>query len=439
MEITAADALARTSRLVNEQFFAAAAEPAEIAAALPQLSMVVSCNAANAETQNGQQLIINLALLVARMGIRVELDLPEVPLLGPRPPLRGEGLVSALIELAGDLVPGAEIAARGADYPCLEFVIGDTPCLRAGAAVRICGDEWGLELSDALTGVGRRWGNGLPFGAFAAAAAAAAEALRATLGPLAKLVGVPLQAQAHRLQVGVPIALDLRSYFPELSARVPALGQIDAVSGGAIVSNAVAALRGADATTQLRVIESDVLEASNLNRYYYSRRREIARHKTDHLISQGDERFRIEGVGLRLEADTLGRVGALADRVLVGVDHIPSRWLVQEEAPAWVGVGATQSLSTLVSSHCPGEPCAGCLHPRPLAADPEAATISFVSFWAGLLLALELLCEVEGRRPAAQSIYCEPFGYNGPHLMRLDVAAQPECPVRCSASRRRAA
>lgn len=200
----------------------------------------------------------------------------------------------------------------------------------------------------------------------------------------------------------------------------------------------MAALRGADPTAQLRVIENDALEASNLNRYYYSRRREISLPKTDHLSFQSDERFKIKGVELRFESDTLERVGVLADRVLVGVDHIPSRWLIQEAAPAWVGVGATQSLSTLVSSHRPGEPCAGCLHPRPLPADPEAATLSFVSFWAGLLLAMELLCEVDGRQPAAQSIYCEPFGYNGPHLMRLDVAAQPECPVKCPASRKRA-
>ncbi|HKB50736.1 MAG TPA: hypothetical protein VKC63_04845 [Solirubrobacterales bacterium] len=439
MEITAADALTRTSRLVNEQFFAGAAESTRIGAALPRLNVVVNCDAANAETENGQQVIINLALLVARMGIRVELDLPEVPLLRPRPPLCREGLVSALIELGRDLVPDAEIAARGAGYPCLEFVIGDTPYLSPGVAVRVCGDEWSLELSNANTDVGCRWGDGLPFGAFAAAGAGAAEALRAALGPLAKLVGAPLQVQPHRLEVGVSISCDLRDYFPELSAGVPELGRLDAVSGGAIVSNAVAVLRGADASSQLRVIESDVLEASNLNRYYYSRGREIMLPKTDHLISQSDESFKIEGMRLRLEAETLADVGALTDRVMVGVDHIPSRWLVQEAAPAWVGVGATQSLSTLVSSHRPAEPCAGCLHPRPLPADSEAATISFVSFWAGLLLAMELLCEVEGQRPAAQSIYCEPFGYNGPHLMRLDVAAQPQCPVRCLASRKRAA
>ena len=438
MDITAADALARTSRMLNEQFFGGRVEPAKIGAALPRLRVAIGCDATNAESENGQQVLINLALLVARMGIRVELDLPDVPLLIHRPPLRREGLASALIELSSDLVPEAEIAARSGDPLCLELVIGDTPYTRTAAALRVCGDEWSLDLGDARASAGRRWGDGLPFGAFAAAAAGAAEVLRVALNPLAALVGAPLLAQAHRLQVGVPVACDLRDYFPEFSAREPALGQLDAISGGAIVSNTVAALRSVDPTAQLRVIEDDALEASNLNRYYYSRRREISLPKTDHLSLQGDERFEIKGVDLRLEPETLERVGTLADRVLVGVDHIPSRWLVQEAAPAWVGVGATQSLSTLVSSHRPGEPCAGCLHPRPLPTDPEAATISFVSFWAGLLLAMELLCEVDGRQPSAQSIYCEPFGYNGPHLMRLDVAAQPDCPVKCSASRKQA-
>jgi len=211
MAVTAMDALARTSRLINDQFFAGAAKDAEICDALPRLKVVVSANGANAETENGQQLITNLALLIARMGIRVELDFPDVPLLVGRPLLQHDDLVSALIEFGQDLVPGAGITTRQAGSSCLHFVIGDSPVPSTGKAVRISGDEWSLELTDAHEDTGHPWGGGLSFGAFAAAATGAAEALRAALTPLSELMRVPLRAQAHRLQVGIAITLDLRS------------------------------------------------------------------------------------------------------------------------------------------------------------------------------------------------------------------------------------
>ncbi|HEY3069424.1 MAG TPA: hypothetical protein VGJ34_03830 [Gaiellaceae bacterium] len=40
-----------------------------------------------------------------------------------------------------------------------------------------------------------------------------------------------------------------------------------------------------------------------------------------------------------LEVGRPPRRRPLAERIRVGVDHRPSRWLVQREAPAWVGVG----------------------------------------------------------------------------------------------------
>jgi hypothetical protein len=150
-------------------------------------------------------------------------------------------------------------------------------------------------------------------------------------------------------------------------------------------------------------------------------------------------RLRIAGVRVRYDADTAATTGPLAARVLVGVDHIPSRWLVQQHATGWVAVGATQSLDALASAHRPGTACAGCLHQREPDADELVPTISFVSFWSGLMLALELLTEAAGATPDHQALFCWPFGYDGPHLMRLPVAAQPACPVGCVASRARAA
>lgn len=116
-----------------------------------------------------------------------------------------------------------------------------------------------------------------------------------------------------------------------------------------------------------------------------------------------------------------------APRVLVGVDHIPSEYL---------SVGSTQSLEVVVSQHRPGDACAGCLHPEePPDRDATVATISFVSFWAGLLQALYLISETLAVEPAGQVVTCWPFGWDGVTLLWHPLAPQARCPVSCDASR----
>jgi hypothetical protein len=84
-------------------------------------------------------------------------------------------------------------------------------------------------------------------------------------------------------------------------------------------------------------------------------------------------------------------LGGLADAVLVGVDHIPTRWAAQEARPAWLRVGATSHYHAMSSDHTHGTPCAWCLHS---ADEPDMGpipTVAFVSHWAGLLLAWRLV------------------------------------------------
>ena len=77
----------------------------------------------------------------------------------------------------------------------------------------------------------------------------------------------------------------------------------------------------------------------------------------------------------------------LAPSVLVGVDHIPSRWLVQEANPVWLAVGATEDFFASVSFHAPKLACAGCAHPEYSEVGGPIPTIAFVSFIGGLMLA----------------------------------------------------
>jgi len=132
------------------------------------------------------------------------------------------------------------------------------------------------------------------------------------------------------------------------------------------------------------------------------------------------------------------RVKQLAPCVLVGVDDIPSRWIIQRHAKGAVLVSGTSHFSISSSSHVPGEPCCGCQHPVDDAGGAVTIpTVSFVSFWAGLAMAVRLIHRAMG------------VGYprNGQHLwltpLRMDlpraamwspVAARIDCPVKCASS-----
>jgi hypothetical protein len=432
------EALSRTSHLINLQFFGGLADERALSAALTTLTARIVSDEANATTTSGQNLVVTLALLLARSGISVELSVPDTELIAPQLPLTGDTLRRALMDCGGELVPGVRIG-RDLGPTFVTFVIGDTAHDVSQEVLRLSGDEWNFEIVSAAVAQGKRWTGRLPFGALACAAAAAAEGLRAALPLVSDRAGSQLVAEAHRLAIGQTIALDLREIFPGLRSEL-SFGAIDAVSGGAITNAALCVLRRTPgAQGKVRVIEAEALDLSNMNRYMLALGRHVGMAKTEILESYAGDGLQVAGVPLRLEEQTIEEIGPLADRVLVGVDHIPSRWLIQREAPGWVAVGSTQSLDVLVSSHSHGEPCAGCLHPRDIDNDGVVPTISFVSFWAGLLLALELLCETSCQTPRPQAVFAWPFGYNGPHLMRLPVAAQQACPVGCEASRRKAA
>jgi len=130
---------------------------------------------------------------------------------------------------------------------------------------------------------------------------------------------------------------------------------------------------------------------------------------------------------------------SLSQRVLVGVDDIPSRWGAQRAAPEWVGVSGTSHFSVSSSAHLPGQPCCGCLHPTD---DPDGAnpipTVSFVSFWAGLAMAVRLVREALGAAYPSnrQHLWLTPLRLDQPRAaMWLPVPANRHCPVRCEASK----
>jgi len=213
---------------------------------------------------------------------------------------------------------------------------------------------------------------------------------------------------------------------------------VDTISGGAITNAALyALLRIPGVTAAMRVIEPDLLDLSNLNRYGLALRSMVGCPKTEVLTSFATPAIRITGTGERFDDAVVPLLAPIAARLLVGVDHIPTRWTAQRAAGSrWVCVGASSHDFVLVSAHPPGSACAGCAHTRDENLFGDIPTISFVSLWAGLVQALELIAHAAGASPAwSRSTHVWPFGLEnrrGIHRFAQDPA--PTCPVGCYAS-----
>jgi hypothetical protein len=425
----AAEAIARTSLLVNQELFGGDADESRISAALLDGRIELKGSRQSLSTRAGQTALITAFILVARMGVVIRLDVPDVAVIDRVPPLRGSGLTEALRDLGDDLIPGVPIETDPGPADAT-FAFGNTG---DGEAVQVAaGDlEACLDRSDQM----RESEGQLPFGGLAAGAAVAAVAFEAMVPRIEAHVG--LRARTPRPSPGPPVRIDLSRLFPSLGEPMPrSLGSVDAVSGGAITNALIfCLLRVPRLEVGIRVIEDDVTDLTNLNRYMLLRRSQLGLDKVAHLREATTKGIEVNGVELLFNDKTRSRLLPLADRIVVGVDDVRARWWVQEAEPRWMAVGATGNHLAQLSVHVPGGPCAGCVHSVPL--PPQTIpTISFVSFWAGLLQACALLSDL--REPANISVY--PFALGGPmSFTSLAPQHSPTCPVGCGAFDRRTA
>jgi hypothetical protein len=440
MSASAHQALARTVQLIAEDIFChgPGEDPgleAAIVEGLQTTTVRLCVDQANLQSPAGQTALVTLFGLLAMMGIGIDLDIPEIAIAGQQPPLRGDELRAALLAYGGDLIPGARVGSGMAE-PDLTFVFGDTPA-RYGAVFRITGGPWSCQLGRPDIVAPIPWRGSWPFGAVAGAAAAAAEGLRAALPRISAITGQRLPADSsYRLDPDRGVTLDLT--VPDLPAQPFAISA-DFISAGAITTAAAYCLaRIPGAGGQLRMIDPDRFDLPNLNRYPLARRSDCGRFKTDILSDLSTEQLHIRGERDRFDGSSAGSIGPLHERVLVGVDDIPSRWAVQRAADGWIAVAGTSHFFALVSSHSPGNPCGGCAHPRDEDLAGPIPTISFVSFWAGLIQARALLVEAAGIHPYRAATYISPLGLYGPRgLQAVGVAARADCPVGCPASKAR--
>jgi hypothetical protein len=470
----AAVALDRTVRLMRDHLSPAVSD-AVLLQALLNTHVRIVADAANLSSPAAQSAFTTTTLLLLRSGTRVSLDAPDLACAGSQAPLTHTHIVSGLIDVSCDLIEGVMCnrwtppmartcdpaaptgAGAGMRRVTAVLLLGDTPAppdLDAGVVVmRLMGTALSAHATAALgtdPGHGERWDPALtvPLGALAVAGFAAAEVYKATMRTLRPwAVGRPTfdalftLSRDARYTFGDGDGGDGDGVADQL-ARPLDLGIVDAISGGAIVHAALyCVVRLPAVSGAVRIIEPDIGEATNLNRYGLLRRSMLGVPKAMALAALPVRSLRLLALPVRFEWNTARSLGGLSDTVLVGVDHIPTRWAAQKTRPVWLGIGATSHYSAMSSAHTAGMPCAWCLHPTDAPDVGPIPTIAFVSHWAGLLLAWRLIAHRLGRPvpPRAQYDFTTPLRNDLPGAFwHSPVAALPGCPSRCARQRRTA-
>ncbi|WP_164938933.1 hypothetical protein [Bradyrhizobium guangdongense] len=395
--------------------------------ALTETVVVITANAENLATHSAQTAFVTAAILMARSAHRVHLIAPDVALSRVQPPLSGRTLVTGLVEIGRDMLPGIAFETQVPNgHVDLAIVLGDSSLsVQASQVISLNASDWTGTITR-YTGATPWQGTSWPIGGMAAGAMAATEAF--------KIAMRSLKAHAHNpgimMEMFAPIEDGSFQLAPPQTSCISDLGNFDCVSGGAITHSlmyVLARLPGVQACS--RVFEPESAGLSNLNRYMLLRwsHRDASKAKDLQQICEGTG-IAIEPVPRRFEDDSDITLRPL---VIVGVDDIPSRWYVQRTGPQWLGIGATTHWSAMASYHERGSGgCAECLHPYDDLDASPIPTVAFVSFWAGLLTAVYFLRHRSGGLSSAgleQQVYLTPLQFA--NVMWAGVPACPSCPT----------
>jgi hypothetical protein len=426
--MTLLDQLTRTILLCRD-YLRDGVSDAEICRVFQGCRVLCVSDLRNLSSHSGQTALVALVSLLSRLGMKITLDIPEVNMIAQQPPLSGVFLRQSLLASSERLVTGATVGTGAHFKADLTFVLGDTQVKGSHCRLwRLTGTEWFGAL--ASEGTAHAWTAKWPIGSLASAALAAGEAFKFVMRnlPVREEGVIMFEPSMHCEWDFGSIALPTHGID---------LGEIDIISAGAICQSVLYTLaRIPEIHMHGRIFDHDVTAPSNLNRNMLTLTADVGLPKVRVIAERCGANIRLEPVPARFgKSETLCR---LAQRVLVGVDDIPSRWEIQRGARGWLGVGGTSHFSISSSSHKSDEPCCGCLHYLDDSNQAaEIPTVSFVSFWAGLSTAVRLLRDVLGDPYSAsrQHLWLTPLRMDQPHsAMWLPIPARRDCPVQCLAS-----
>jgi hypothetical protein len=422
----AAEALNRMILLVYD-YVSAEVEESTIVDAFQ--NCVVRCVASREaiSTRSGQDALITFVSLVTRMGVQVELAVADVPIRGNQPPLIGPLLIPALVDLGRNTIPGTTVVEASCAQADLTFVWGNVRPTK--------GEYWSVGATDSVGAI--RFAavsplpvlnTTLPFGPLASAALAAGEVFKHVVRrlPLADSYSERYLRRAADAQFDFGFSTHDRAMN---------FGDITVISAGAISQAVLFTLyRLPNVRARFHVVDSNVTELSNLNRNVLSTVDDVDSPKVEVVRKRAPVGVDVNAIPHRFPSIECGTLPL--QKVVVGVDDIPSRWATQRLKPGWLGVAGTTHFQVSCSSHRDGEPCAGCLHPRDDVTAGPIPTVSFVSFWAGRSLAARLVREAAGRPYAKpqQHLWLSPLRMDAGGPIWWPVAARRDCPAGCEAS-----
>jgi hypothetical protein len=429
--MTTLEQLDRTILLCRD-YVADALTDAEICCGFQSLHVLCVSDLHNVSSHSGQTALVTLVSLLSRMGMQVGLAIPDVAMAGLQPPISGESLLQALLASSEALVTGAVVRSDSDFRPDLIFVLGDTKMKSSNIPCwRLSGTDWFGTLAREGTAMNRAWTSEWPIGAMVSAAFGANEAF--------KFVIRRLRLRDQTTEVFFEPSHFCSWDFGSISVPQDGidLGQVDMISAGAISQAALyTLLRIPKIEMRGRIFDDDLTAGSNLNRNMLSLVTDVGLPKVGLVRQRCSRSIQFQPVERRFAKESFD--GELAQRVLVGVDDIPSRWEVQRRSPGWVAVSATSHFNVSSSAHTSDQACSGCLHPVDDAAGAiPIPTVSFVSFWAGLAMAVRLVREALGNSYSLdrQHLWLTPLRMDERHAaMWLPVAARLDCPVPCLAS-----
>lgn len=415
-------ALDRTLLLMRDNLRAEVTDE-QLVRALNSTTVALIAVADDLRTHSAQCAYVTAALQMARSAHRVTLIAPDVPLVGAQPPLTGDRLVSGLVEVGRDLLPGVEFSTGMPDAPVdLAVHFGRQAFgISAKSSISVNATAWSAQILPAASAnpwAAADW----PLGAIAAGALAATETFKHAMRSLSAY------ASDDNLfsELFAPVEQLTFQVAPESTAQFAVLDEVDFVSAGAITQAALyVLLRTPGFSGRGRVMDPECADLPNLNRYALLRRSAVEHAKTRLLREVVRPGLMLEPVEARFQDCATG----LNPRVVVGVDDIPTRWSVQEAKPRWLGIGATTHWSAMASHHYRGVACARCLHPRD---DPDVGripTVAFVSLFAGLFLASYLLRSAAGEDVPADEQYLFLSPLRPERVWRSPVSARPTCPT----------
>jgi len=421
-----AECLSRTTLLMRDDVRAGVNESV-LLDALRNTRIALVADANNLSSHSAQTAFLTAAMLMIRSGHVVCLMAPNVPMLAPQPPLQSGFLIEELTRVGKDILPGIEFMIGEPDGEVdLAIGVGDSQiAVRARRTIRINAEDW--------VGIIERaerphpWRAALwPFGALAAAGLAAGEAFKIAMHkvlpyalslPNTKALFAPTdEARFELAPAGTPFCRDL--------------GEVDCISGGAITNSILYCLARIPAViARGRIIEPDRSDLTNLNRNMLLLRSSCGKPKAQDLAEMLGGGLSFRPILQRYDLLLAKSISPLASTVVVGVDHIPTRWLVQQATPKWLVIGATTHWSAMASFHSEGLGCAHCLHNEDGPGEVLIPTTACVSFWAGLFAAVYLARYAAGQSflPEEQQVFHTPFRPDA--VFWSAVALREDCPT----------